>query len=96
MTQAQLEHAVATTTGESLITVRNLGFRLHRPRWNASEPRDLCLALDCPFCDRPVPYPGRACDGAPAMAECARCDVFFDFEVDEVYATRSVMTTTSR
>jgi hypothetical protein len=86
MTQAQLDRAVAATTGESIVTVKNLGFSLLSPRHNAAEP-DVRLALDCPFCDRPVPYPGRTRDGVPPMAECARCDVYFDFQPDEVYAS---------
>ena len=59
MTQAQLDRAIAATTGEPIATVQNLGFSLLSPRRDTSEPGDLCLALDCPFCDRPVPYPGR-------------------------------------
>ena len=52
------------------------------------EPEDLRLVVDCPFCGRPVPYPGLVRDGSPALAECAdpRCDVYFDFAIAEVYA----------
>jgi hypothetical protein len=85
MTQAQLYRAIATTTGESIVTVKNLGFSLLSPRRDVAEP-DVQLALDCPFCNRPVPYPGSTRDGALPMAECARCDVYFDFQPDEVYA----------
>ena len=42
--------------------------------------------LDCPFCGRPVAYPGRGKAGEPALAECPRCDVYFDFADAEVYA----------
>jgi hypothetical protein len=94
MTQAQLDRAVAATTGESIITVKNLGFSLMSPRRDTAE-HDVQLALDCPFCDRPVPYPGRTRDGALPMAECARCDVYFDFQPDEVYASASAMSATS-
>lgn len=86
MTQSQLNHAVAATTGESLHTIEHLGFGLLAPRVRDLEPEDLCLVLDCPFCRQPVAYPGAAQSGAPALAECDHCDVFFDFDPDEVYA----------
>ena len=41
--------------------------------------------LDCPFCRRPVPYPGPAGDGSETLAECDRCDVYFAFDPSEVY-----------
>jgi hypothetical protein len=85
MTQAQLDRSVAAATGESIVTVRTLGFSLLGTRPAVVQPDDLRLALDCPFCGRSVPYPGRTPDGAPALAECVRCDV--DFEGDEVYAS---------
>ena len=90
MTQAQLERAVASATGESVHTVRQLGFGFQNS--GASPvPRtdDLSLVLDCPFCGRPVPYPGRAGDGAPAMAECDRDDVYFGFDPGDVYVAQS-------
>ena len=86
MTQPLLERAVADALGEPLATVRRLGFgltTLDRP----AEPDDPRLVLDCPFCGRAVPYPGRARDGSLALAECLRCDVYFDFAEVEVYAT---------
>jgi hypothetical protein len=86
MTRPLLERAVADALGEPLATVRRLGFgltTLDRP----AEPEDLRLVLDCPFCGRAVPYPGRSRDGSLALAECLRCDVYFDFTEVEVYAT---------
>jgi len=90
MTQAQLDRTVATRTGDSLRTVRHLGFGLHPITSGDLEPEDLRLVVDCPFCRRPVPYPGRAGDGSPALAECLnpRCDLYFDFDLTEVYAVR--------
>ncbi|MGO9598330.1 MAG: hypothetical protein ACLP7Q_10100 [Isosphaeraceae bacterium] len=41
--------------------------------------------LDCPFCRQPVPYPGLAGDGSETLAECDRCDIYFGFDVHEVY-----------
>src|SRR5690349_14118543 len=63
MTQAQLEAAVADATGESLRTVHRLGFGLLAGPGDGRGPEDLELVLDCPFCRRPVPYPGRCRDG---------------------------------
>jgi hypothetical protein len=86
VTRPLLERAVADALGEPLATVRRLGFGLTtlvRPH----EPDDLRLVLDCPFCGHAVPYPGRSRDGSLAMAECLRCDVYFDFTEVEVYAT---------
>jgi hypothetical protein len=87
MTQTQLVHAVARSTGESVRTVRHLGFSIQRvvPPPDRSVD-DVRLVLDCPFCGRPVPYPGRAGDGSAAMAECDRDDVYFGFDPREVYA----------
>jgi hypothetical protein len=89
MTQAQLDRSVAIRTGESLRTVHRLGFQPDGA--GPLEPEDLRLVVDCPFCGRAVPYPGRARDGSPALAECLnpKCDVFFDFAEADVYAAES-------
>ena len=86
MTQRQLDRAVAAATGESVATIHRLGFVAGADRPADLEPDDLTLAVDCPFCRRPVPYPGLARDGSAALAECDRCDVYFDFDPGEVYA----------
>ena len=85
MTTSEIHRAVAGATGESLRTVRGLGFGLDHDA--EREPEDLCLNLDCPFCGCAVPYPGTAGDGSSALAECLRCDVYFDFAAAEVYAS---------
>jgi hypothetical protein len=95
MTQAQLDRAVAAATGESLTTVRALGFSLLDPQSVPREPEDPRLVLDCPVCGRSVPYPGALRHGAPALAECARCDVDFAFQVDEVDAWVPISSATS-
>ncbi len=93
MTQTQLDRAVARSTGESVRTVRHLGFGIQRPVPSPARPADdVCLVLDCPFCGRPVPYPGRAGDGSETLAECLTCDVYFDCGSDDVYATSPVAT----
>jgi hypothetical protein len=84
LTQSQLEIAVAAVTGESVRTVHQIGFGIVAPR-SGLEPEDLRLVVDCPFCRHPVPSPIRAGDGALTLAECARCDVYFDTSADEIY-----------
>ena len=91
MTQAQLVRVVAGRTGESAGTVRRLGFHIQPDSPGDLPPADLRLVVDCPSCRRPVPYPGYATDGWPALAECAdpRCDLYFDFDPTRVYATHA-------
>jgi hypothetical protein len=91
MTQAQLDRSIAGLTGESPRTIHRLGFGLEPGASTAREPEDVRLVVDCPFCGRPVPYPGTVRDGSPALAECLepRCDVFFDFATTDVYVARS-------
>jgi hypothetical protein len=85
MTQQTLDLLVARSTGESPRTIHRLGFQLQGRPGDGLEPEDLRLAVDCPFCGRtspiapPVNVPG-------ALAECDRCDVYFDYQPDEVYA----------
>jgi hypothetical protein len=86
MSHSQLTRQVARLTGEPLRTVRRLGFSMVAATPDLHEPEDIELVLDCPFCRRPVPYPGPAGDGSAAMAECDPCDVYFDFDPAEVYA----------
>lgn len=85
MTQTQLDSQVARATGEPLTKVHFWGFSLMPDQHDDMEPEDLKLVLDCPFCGRPVPYPGRTKDGEETMAECDRCDVYFAFHPDEIY-----------
>jgi hypothetical protein len=82
-----IDRAVAIATGEPLSTIRRLGFEPDSSR--RDDPAEIALVLDCPFCGRPVAYPGRGRCGEPAMAECGRCDVYFDFPDDEVYVAAS-------
>ena len=85
MTQGQLNCQVARITGEPLLSLRFLGFNLAARHGDDLEPEDIRLVLDCPFCRQPVPYPGPAADGSQTMGECDRCDVYFDFDPEEVY-----------
>jgi hypothetical protein len=82
MTQAQLDHAVARSTGESLRTIRHLGFGIDVGGPPDLEPEDLHLAVDCPSCGRPCPLSA----GPSTSAVCEPCDIDFDYRPDEVYA----------
>jgi hypothetical protein len=85
VTPAQLERAIARATGEALPTIRRLGFSAATGPAIDLEPEDVALVLDCPFCGRPVAYPGTTGVGALALAECLRCDVIYEFDTAEVY-----------
>lgn len=85
MTQVQLHRAVAVLTGESVTTIHRLGFGLLSNCRDEPKSEDIRLVLDCPFCGRQVDYPGQTRSGQ-ALAECLHCDVYFDFEVGDVYA----------
>jgi hypothetical protein len=84
MTRTQLNHQVARITGEAIDCITALGFSLLRPGVESMEPEDIRLVLECPFCGRPVPYPGSAAPRSEPMAECERCDVYFGFLPEEV------------
>ena len=86
MTRTQWTRRIARRLGESLATVHRLGFQPEPGP--GPPPAEVRLVLDCPFCGRTVPYPGRASDGTAALAECLnpRCDVYFDFGDADVYA----------
>jgi hypothetical protein len=84
MTRTQLNHQVARITGEPIENFMALGFSLLRPSGESMDPEDIRLVLECPFCGRPVPYPGSAAAGSEPMAECERCDVYFGFLSHEV------------
>jgi hypothetical protein len=86
VTQRQLDRAVASRTGETLRTVNRFGFSLETRDNDGPGTDRLRLLVDCPFCNRPADYPGLARGGAQALAECDRCDIFFDFTPGEVYA----------
>jgi hypothetical protein len=85
MTQLQLDRSIAALTGEPISYVRQLGFSVLSDESQALEPEDLKLVLNCPFCGHPAPYPGPAGAGSATLAECDRCDVSFDYGIDEVY-----------
>ena len=89
MTRNQLNHCVATRTGESLAVIRRLGFQLKSGPREEPIAEELRLIVHCPFCRGAVAYPGRARDGSAAMAECAACDVYFPFQDRDVFPASS-------
>jgi hypothetical protein len=89
MTQAQLDDAVACATGESITTIRSLGFSLEPHERDDSEPEDPGLAVICPSCHEPVPYAGLTRAGAPTLGECLACDLYFDVAIGQIFASVS-------
>jgi hypothetical protein len=94
MKRRSLERAVAAALGESLATIRRLGFG--RPLMDELtgelDGASIRLALDCPFCGHAVAHPGAARCGSAAMAECDRCDVYFGFDETEIYVAPDIPT----
>ena len=88
MTQAQLDRSVARTIGESLRTVRRLGFSDLADVPADPHPEALYLVIDCPRCRRPAPYPGG--DGTRPPAECPACEAKFAFDLLDVYVAASL------
>ena len=80
MTTTQFDRFIAHRTGDTLSSRPNSTGRL--------EAEEVRLVVDCPFCGRAVPYPGRVRDGSSALAECLdpRCDIYFDFAEADVHA----------
>ena len=87
MTRSRLDAAVALATGESLGVVRSLGFNLVLSGPERLDLEESRIVVDCPTCGQPVAYPGRVPDGSQALAECVRCDLYFDFAPEAVYVT---------
>ena len=96
MTRHQLSHLVAARTGEPLSVIRRLGFQLQSEPREEPAAEELCLAVPCPFCREPVPYPGRSGDGSPVLAECADCDVYFEADDRDVLPVRASRLTRRR
>jgi hypothetical protein len=88
MTQYELVRAVAGATGESLRTIRGRGFSMLPEPSPRPEPNDLVLAVMCPFCGRASALP-KGPRSAPSLAECARCDVEFDYPPADVFVTHA-------
>jgi hypothetical protein len=84
MTRTQLERAFAGATGESLRTVRGLGFGLMADEPGDPRVAELVLVVDCPLCRHPVALTTGPGD-EPGLAGCDHCDVEFDFSPGEIY-----------
>ena len=61
---AQFGLAEIVDTIEPIGNIMALGFSLLCPGGESMEPEDIRLVLECPFCGRPVPYPGPAAAGS--------------------------------
>ena len=85
MTRNQVSHLIAARTGEPLSVIRRLGFQIKSEPREGPAAEELRLVVRCPFCREPAPYPGRSRDGSAAPAECAGCDVYFEFEDRDVF-----------
>jgi len=83
MSRHRLHAQIARATGESLRTVRTLGFSLLTLAVPiADPPARLCLA--CPGCGSDVPLSDD--DGElPEWAECAQCDIAYPYDDEEVF-----------
>jgi hypothetical protein len=90
MTQAQLDRSVARTIGESLRTVRRLGFSALADGPADPHPEALYLVIDSPCCNERSPFPGQRADGAGPLAECRRCEARFAFDLLDVYVAASL------
>ena len=83
MSRQQFQRAVARATGESVTTIRSLGFSVLEvdvPVANVAN----CLCLSCPTCGRDVPLSSEE-DTLPEMAECAHCDIAYPYDDEEVF-----------
>jgi hypothetical protein len=91
MTQAQLERAVARSTGETLRNIRQHGFRELVESGDDLEPEDLVLQVDCPFCGGQIALPA----DWPTTVGCDRCEIEFDLETDDIYPERTLAPATA-
>ena len=86
MSRQQFQRAVARATGESVTTIRSLGFSVLAvdiPLANVANVAN-CLYLSCPGCGRDVPLSSEE-DTLPEMAECAHCDIAYPYDDEEVF-----------
>ena len=88
MTTDQVCAAVSRATGESVATIRQRGFSLVFPPDRAlvdSDPPELVLAMECPFCGAVVTLSTGGPADLPAVAECIRCDAMCSYDCDEIF-----------
>jgi hypothetical protein len=84
VTQAQLDRAVASATGETLRDVRSRGFGLLSARRRSPEPDQLILVIACPFCRAVVQFVPASEIEMPALVGCPECDVEFEYAPHEI------------
>ena len=83
MTSQQFQRAVARATGESVTTIRSLGFSVLEVDVPVTEVAD-CLCLSCPGCGRDVPL-SLEDNTLPDLAECEHCDIAYPYHDEEVF-----------
>ena len=83
MSRHRLHSQIARATGESVRTIRAQGFSLLRLAVPIPQPASrLCLA--CPGCGSDVSLSADA-GALPEWAECARCDIAYPYDDEEVF-----------
>lgn len=86
MIRSLLHAAVARATGETLATVKRLGFHFNR-RARPDKPTtdDPLAAIDCPCCGGSVVVAWNRREDLPEFADCRTCDIAVPYSPSEVY-----------
>ena len=79
MTQSQLDSQIARITGEPLSKIHVAGLQPRARTSRGPRARSLKLVLDCPFCGYARCLSGVGRRWRESLAECDRCDLYFDF-----------------
>jgi hypothetical protein len=89
MKRSQLHAAVAHATGESLGTIKRIGFcDAADHRHDHSESSDPLKVVDCPCCGGTIVLTWSRFDKLPEFAECRRCETIVDYHPWEIYTMR--------
>src|SRR5437868_15288524 len=86
MFHSSLHSAISHITGDSVATIKRLGFRLNRRSHVETPVADDPLAVvDCPCCGGTVVVAWNRKDPLDEFADCRRCETVFPYSSDEVY-----------
>ena len=86
MTRRRLHEQVATATGESIDTVRRIGFQLLTGSVERNDEESDWLWIECSGCKRNLLLSSTGFDDLPEFADCERCDAVFDYQFDELFS----------